>query len=68
MPTPIVLLETTLLLNILPQHHQGAAAETTSTHDAVESTIIEFGVVGCVAKGKARAAAVINNDGSNNNY
>ena len=62
MPAPIVLLETTFLLNILPQHHQGAATETTTSHDAVESTIIEFGVVGCVAKGKARAAAVINND------
>ena len=58
MPATIVCLETPLLLNVLSQHHQGATAATKSSHDAVESTIIEFGVVGCVAQGKAGAAAV----------
>ena len=59
MPAPIVLLQTTLLLNVHSEHHQGAAATSTTSHGAIEITIIELGVVGCVAEGEAGAAAVM---------
>jgi hypothetical protein len=58
MPAPTVLLETTLLLNVLSENHQGTAAKSTSSHDAVESSIIELGFIGCIAEGKAGATTV----------
>mmetsp|Transcript_26396 Transcript_26396/g.40647 ORF Transcript_26396/g.40647 Transcript_26396/m.40647 type:complete len:93 (-) Transcript_26396:84-362(-) len=57
MPAPTVLLETTLLLNVLSENHQGTAAKSTSSHDAVESSIIELGFIGCIAEGKAGATS-----------
>lgn len=59
MPAAIVLLKTTLVLNVLSEHHQRAASKTTSSHDAIKSTVIEIGFVGCIANGKARAATVM---------
>ncbi len=58
MPAAIVLLETALILNVLSEHHQGAASKSAERHDAIKGTIIEIGFVGCVAKGEAIATAV----------
>lgn len=58
MPAAIVLLKTALILNVLSEHHQGAASKSAKRHDAIKGTIIEIGLVGCVAKGEAIAATV----------
>mmetsp|Transcript_4647 Transcript_4647/g.6794 ORF Transcript_4647/g.6794 Transcript_4647/m.6794 type:complete len:117 (+) Transcript_4647:247-597(+) len=57
MPAAIVLLKTTLVLNVLSEHHQGAASKSAKRHDAIKIAIVEIGFVGCVAKGEAIAAS-----------
>jgi len=55
MPAAVMLPKATLFLDVLPKLHQGAAATSASSHDAVKITIAKLGVVGCVAQGEAGA-------------
>ena len=66
MPAPIVLFETTLLLNFLSEENQGAAAASEKSGDAVESTTAGIGFVGCVAEGKTGAETIGNRLGNGN--
>jgi hypothetical protein len=59
MPAAVMLPKATLFLDVLPKLHQGAAATSASSHDAVKITIAKLGVVGCVAQGEAGAITIM---------